>query len=231
MSKKSSLFSSLIISLVSIIISIVAIFAAYHIFFLDQPKREITVNLNPPIPLINIQESSKHEFKIFYQDKFLETINVYILNGEIINSGNQPIEKDDYVKPIKFIFNQDDKLISVSSRSEPSDIEMILTKLSDNEVSTNKVLLNPQDKVYTSFLIQSSDYALITKKLNIRTRIKGISEIKKNIESSEINWVFIILFIIIVTALISKSVEELIRDYGVAITETFRIFHELLKNN
>ena len=54
MLKKSSILSSLIISLVSIIVSIIVIFAAYHIFFLNQPKREITVNLNPPISLINI---------------------------------------------------------------------------------------------------------------------------------------------------------------------------------
>lgn len=171
MPKSHNLSSSIIISLVTIIVSLTAIFASYHIFLLSQPKREITFNLNPPISLINIKESSKHEFKIFYKDELLETTNIYILNGE-----------------------------------------MILTKLFDKEASLSEVLLNPQDKVYTRFLVQSSNYVSMNENLNVTARIRGISRIEKNVESSKNNLFLITLIIVTITSFMRNFVEKIITD-------------------
>ena len=178
-------------NLIASVLSAVAIFTAYHIFFLDQPRREISVTLEPPIPLVSIEELTKEElakqeFKIFYKDELLENTNVYTLNSKMVNSGNEPIEEEDYSESIRFIFGEDDKLISVSSTSEPDHIRISLTKISDNEAEVNKILLNQGDKIYSRFLVQSKDSMIMTKSLKIKARIKGISQIKKTIEKPEV---------------------------------------------
>ena len=178
-------------NLIASVLSAAAIFAAYHVFFLDQPRRGITVILEPPIPLISIEELTKQElvnqeFKIFYKDELLENTNIYTLNSKMVNSGNEPIEEEDYSESIKFVFDKADKLISVSSTSEPDGIKISLRKVSDNEAEANRVLLNQGDQIYSRFLVQSKNSMLITQALKVTARIKGINQIEKIIEKSAV---------------------------------------------
>ena len=220
-------------SFISSALSVITIFTTYHIFFLDQPRREITVNLEPPIPLISLKESVNQELRIFYKERPLESSNIYTLNSQIVNSGNEPIEEEDYSKPIKFIFNQNDKLISVSSKFEPDNITVRLIKISDNEAELDELLLNQGDKIYSTFLVQSKNHTLITKNLNITARIKGINQIKKIVEeprnktkSSKVTWFWFLLFCgTIIAVFIGEFIKRVILSRMV---DTFKDFVYLL---
>src|SRR5258708_4364956 len=79
------------------------------IYLRGRSKKEISYAVYDSISLVNIKEEVKENFEVSYrgipvQDATLQSVRVW-------NSGNVPIEEDDFVDPIKLDFGKDATVI------------------------------------------------------------------------------------------------------------------------
>src|SRR4051812_31834116 len=116
--------------LLTTILTLLAIFAAYNIFFLGQPRKELQVIIDPPISLVDIQPEASQDIQISYKG---ESVNkIFLLQIQIKNTGNQPIAETDYSRLLSFTLSPEYKLANVTVvSSQPANIGMSVTKISE----------------------------------------------------------------------------------------------------
>jgi hypothetical protein len=169
--------------LVTTILALLAIFAAYNIFFLGQPRKELQIIIDTPISLVDVKPEAVPDIQVSYKG---EPVNkVFLLQVHIKNSGNQPIAEADFNRPLSFIFPPEYKLADATiTSSEPANIGMTVTKTSEQVAQASRTLLNQDDLVSVRFIVIGDSSETLLNKFTIDGRILGIKEIKR-ISSSD----------------------------------------------
>lgn len=156
-----SLFSSIIILIVSIFISRKKKILSYRIIY------------------NNLLITNSENIKIFYSDK--EINNIYIVIIEIDNACNSEIKPEDYDKNISIVFDESINILSAIIKEKyPDDLDINL-KMKDNKVLLDKILLNKKEKFTIQFELTSKNNLFKEKldKIQISARIAGFEIIEK----------------------------------------------------
>lgn len=155
-----SLFSSIIILIISIFISRKKKILSYRIIY------------------NNLLITNSENIKIFYSDK--EINNIYIVIIEIDNACNSEIKPEDYDKNISIVFDESINILSAIIKEKyPDDLDINL-KMKDNKVLLDKILLNKNDRFIIQFELTSKSNLIKEKldKIQVSARIAGF-KIKK----------------------------------------------------
>lgn len=104
----------LIIAAVGILISLIVPVAIYQ---KQRSKKEISYRVITNVPLLNIKDEVKDNFKVLFHGEPVSDATFVSVN--VWNSGNAPIEEADFIDPIKLSFGDNAKIIFSSAGSEP----------------------------------------------------------------------------------------------------------------
>jgi hypothetical protein len=105
-------------------------------------KKSLYYRVISVTPLLNIEERIKKEIKITYGNEDVK--NLHLLLIEIGNNGNEPIQKNEYKKPIIFTFNPKAKILeSGVEKLDPKDLQIWFDRKADNIEGITPELLNP----------------------------------------------------------------------------------------
>lgn len=170
-----SLFSSIIILIISIFISRKKKILSYRIIY------------------NNLLITNSENIKIFYSDK--EINNIYIVIIEIDNACNSEIKPEDYDKNISIVFDESINILSAIIKEKyPDDLDINL-KMKDNKVLLDKILLNKNDRFIIQFELTSKSNFIKEKldKIQVSARIAGF-KIKKRKHISSFSYLLNIFY-------------------------------------
>jgi hypothetical protein len=170
--------------LLTTILTLLTIFAAYNIFFLGQPKKELLILIDSPVSLVDVKPEAVQDIQVLYKG---EPVNkIFLLQVQIKNSGNQPIAETDYSRPISFLFSSEYKLASATATSShPENIGMTVTKVTEQEARVSTTLLNQGDIVFIKFIVIGDNSDALLSKLSFDGRIIGIKKIDRILTSEQ----------------------------------------------
>ena len=154
------------------IIGVLAILAAIWISLTQRKKKNLSYEIISNIRLLEVENDLQKKVKVLYEGS--EVKNVHLLTLRFTNNGNQPIDENDYVYPIKISFNANaviltDEIID----EEPGNLGLKLWQ-EENVLSLSPLLLNSKDAFSVKALIGDFEGFPI-----IDGRIKGVKSISE----------------------------------------------------
>jgi hypothetical protein len=163
--------------LLSTFLSIAAIFATYNVFFLQKPEKELELILSQPISLVDIKPEAESDIQVLYKNQPVS--NLYLYQLQIVNSGNQPILKDDFITWLTFkfpdgVYVADDPI----STSEPPNVGLNVVFMTESDLVASGTLLNPGDKVTVRFVLVGDGNEMTENMIKVDGRIVGVKEFK-----------------------------------------------------
>ena len=136
--------TELIISIIAT--AIITIIVAY--IFIWRGRR-IKCFILPTLSLARVKEEVKEKTELYYENKKVENISSILL--KIKNTGLKAIKKENFVTPLKFIFDDASTVVSVN-KVKPENIEATIDW--DANTATCKFnLLNCGDEVVIKFTL------------------------------------------------------------------------------
>lgn len=165
------------------VLALVAIFATYNVFLMAKPTKALQVTVDPPVSLVDIRPEAAKDIEVIYRGRSVS--NISFLQVDIKNSGNQPITRSDYSRPLSFSFAPTSDLVDVAvTASDPPNIGLVITQTSGYQAEAAPALLNPDDVVTVRFVVIGTSTKSIVDEFEVDGRIVGVKEIEL-VSSSE----------------------------------------------
>src|SRR5690554_3299240 len=89
---------------------ILTVFLPIIILYLSRNRKELSYKIYNKIGILSNKDILSGEIKIFYDEKEVENVKVFVL--KFINNGNVAISTEDFEENIKLIFNKKSKVLS-----------------------------------------------------------------------------------------------------------------------
>lgn len=135
-------------------------------------RKKLSYDVLTKTSLLFASAEIKNELQVLYKGEPVE--HLYLLVIKIINDGYQPIKKDDFEKPLSFIFSENSEFISFEIvRTQPNNLN-VETSLKGNKLFIEPLLLNSKDSFEIKLLL-NSDIA----SFNPDARIVGVKAIER----------------------------------------------------
>jgi hypothetical protein len=155
----------------SIILGILGLVLTAFIFITQTQKKSISYELISSSPIISVLDEFKDNFEIKYKGNLVEDLSLIVI--KCFNSGNVPIEEQDYSRPLLIDFGDQAELISVNVIEEiPANLGVVL-KHDKSSVTVHPLLMNKRDTFLLQILV--SKY----KSLSVSGRISGVQRINR----------------------------------------------------
>ena len=160
------------------VIALIGIFVAYNIFFLQSPKKTLDVYITTNTSLISVNPEIADKIEINYQENIAK--NVYLLEFQVRNTGNQPITSSDFETPIIFSVSPDYIIAEGGVPStNPSGIDVKITPADSlHEAELSPTLLNPNDSITVRFVLVSRTVTNGNIDFQVKGRIVGVKQIE-----------------------------------------------------
>ncbi len=140
---------------IGVLVAVIAIIVSIYIYILQKRKKDLTYCVVAKAPLLTVDEALEKKVKIYYQDTLIRDVFLLLIN--ILNKGNEPIKRDDFVEPLTFSFGENTKILNAEiSESIPTKIKLNL-KIIENILEVHPVLLNAKDEFTIKLLIAQFD--------------------------------------------------------------------------
>lgn len=167
-------------------------------FSISQNKtKSLDIKINNITPLIENGSGDLEDIVITYGGVKID--NPYSSVIEISNSGNLPIEKQDYEKPIEITVGKNTNVIKANiSETIPKGISSNVT-FDKNKILVHSALLNPEDKVVIDVLTGTGSPAFAAS-----GRISGIKSVSVTGKSNKKTKI-IMEVLLVISALISLT--------------------------
>jgi hypothetical protein len=157
------------------LIGALAIFATYHVFFLERDVKALQVVVLADTSLVGVERSVAEEITILYGDQAITNLSLFQVKVE--NNGTQTIREEDYVRPVEFVFPPQAEIVeAVVLESVPQSIGMTVQK-EQNTAILSPVLLNEEDRVIIRMLVSNMPTNGGAQLFNIDARIAGVREV------------------------------------------------------
>ncbi len=143
---------------------------AYFVYRRQKNTKSLTYEVLSNYRLITVDSKYRSQFKILFKNDEVENVNLFVIR--IKNTGNIPIEKKDFDKPIKIEFMGDSRIIfGEILEQSPNNlgIEFIVGK---NLLEVSPCLINQDDSFSIQILVNSNKVEFL-----IDGRISGIKKI------------------------------------------------------
>jgi len=131
-------------------------------------RKRLSYQILSNVLLISAEEEIQDKVEIRYEGEPVQ--NVHLLVLKLINEGYLPIKKDDFERPVKFIFPGARILTVEKQKSHPENIG-VESDYRDDWLRVEPTLFNRKD--YVEFKVLLSDYH----KTDVDARIVGVSNI------------------------------------------------------
>ena len=156
------------------IIGLTALIVTIVIYLRGRSKKHLSYEVLASEPLLTVDETITGDLKISYKTK--EVADVHLLLIKVSNTGNEPIQKNDYDLSLAFSFGDGTNILSYEvTESPPQGLKASLRKSGGSRgIVLKPLLLNPSDTVILKFLL--SNYS---NQLKSTGRIVGVRNINK----------------------------------------------------
>lgn len=153
-------FIGVIFTVVSIVIVILQI-----------KRKELSYNIIINTPLLSIDKQIEDKITILYEDATVDNLQLIILR--VCNTGNTPIEKSDYERPISFSFGKDSFIFAESVLDKkPENLKITFQKEKD-KIIFYPILLNKKDEFSIKVFVNN-----YKGEINPDCRIVGVKDFK-----------------------------------------------------
>lgn len=183
--------------------AIVAV-ASFVFIILQLKRKELSYSIIINTPLLSIDKRIEDKITILYEDVFIANLQLIILR--ICNTGNTPIEKSDYERPISFSFGKNAFIFAeIVVDKKPENLKITFEK-EKNKLIFDPILLNKKDEFSIKVFIKNYNG-----EINPDCRIVGVKGIKFQTNKPKgfwsDNWVLIVtnIFTLITTSLLAKE--------------------------
>jgi hypothetical protein len=151
------------------VLAIVAIAVSISIYFLNRKRKALSYEVVRNDELIKVDEGLRNRVEITVDGNPTSGVTLVII--DIQNTGNEPIKKEDFDKPLSFMFEDPAKVISARVLgTKPKDLGAVMNTAQDS-VSLCPLLLNKGDAISVEILLTGR-----TKNVTHSARVVGISE-------------------------------------------------------
>ncbi|KJY78970.1 hypothetical protein [Vibrio nigripulchritudo] len=159
-----------------ITIIVIPIAISVFIHFLGQTKHELTVLLQSKESLVN-ELGDQFDLKVTFKEQDVQ--DPKYLKIIIENTGSEPIEKDDFQKPLQISFGDESEVLAAAvSSTTPADIPAEFSVL-NNKLVLTPLLLNSTDKVEVSVFVSGPSTQMLPS-----ARISNINKIRILLEET-----------------------------------------------
>ncbi len=168
---------------VSAIIASAALIITLVVLFIRQQRKQLSYELIERKPIISINEEIelRGRLDITFDGQPLLRPDLEIVTVRISNTGNVPVDDEDYSGPIKLSFGANAEVISVSVATEPRtfDAQAQVDPPQNNQVLILPVLLNKGQSIIVKALVRGAT------QLEVYAHIKGV-ELKFNEDHTKV---------------------------------------------
>jgi hypothetical protein len=159
------------------ILAMVALAVPFTIYFLNRKRKALCFDVVRNDKLFQLDEELKSRVQVTVDGRLVDNVSLVII--DIMNTGNEPIKKDDFDKPLSFFFGDNAEVISARVLgAKPDDICAQLSVMPAS-VSLDPLLLNKSDSMSIEIILTKS-----TKMISHTARIVGIPDVKNVTGSS-----------------------------------------------
>jgi hypothetical protein len=173
-------------NIINIIIGIISILIGFAnaVPLYMKPTKELKITVAPPVSLVNLGPEVTQDIQVLYQGKPVN--KVFLLKILIQNTGDQPIAKADYDRPLLFNVSSKAELVEATViSSNPPYVGMTISKISEQQALVSTTPLYPNESISARFILTGES----KEALSCEARILGIKEIKCKSPVELPNWV------------------------------------------
>ena len=157
---------------IGVIIGILALTATVVIFINQRKRKSLSYEVISSSSLLSVKEEIEGKLRILYEDSPVKKVHLIVLR--IFNSGNTPIETDDYERPISMSFGEGARIISHEVTEALPESLRIDYVVEDERIVFSPCLLNNKDSYNLKLLV--SDYQ---GHIDTDARVSGVNDMKE----------------------------------------------------
>lgn len=136
---------------VALLTTAAAIVGAYLIYEWQLDVYSLEAVILSKSSLVSVAEGYGQEIEVRYQGQPVD--NLSLVDIKLENTGNQPIERQDFDEPLRFVFPEGTQLLDASVQETlPDDLDLQVSVEGPNVASLAPVLLNSADRGVIRFI-------------------------------------------------------------------------------
>jgi hypothetical protein len=173
------------------LLAVLGIVVSVTIYRLNKKRKELSYDIVRNAKLFLLNDELKSRVQVALDGKPVNDLSLAII--DIANTGNEPIQKDDFDKPFTLKFGSEAEIISARILgAKPDDLDVHLST-NASDVILQPLLLNKGDGMTIEVLTAES-----STKISHSARIVGIPEVKSSIKQPLSTWekIFRLLLVI-----------------------------------
>jgi len=149
-------------------------------------RKQLSYEILSHVPLLNVEEAIQGRVKILFDGQPVG--NVQLVEVKIKNSGNVPVLRTDYERPISLHFGDGSTILSAEVSERDPDNLGASVRADEGRVNLNPVLLNAGDWATIKVLVSQ-----VTKHVQIDGRVIGVRRLLD--ERGHVSWLDAMVFI------------------------------------
>jgi hypothetical protein len=185
------------------LVAFAAILVSVALYFAQRSRKDLTFEIVSNSEILTIAEENVGKLQLLFDGQPVK--HARLIEVRVVSTGNQPISPDDFVDSLRFLLNEEAKVLSaVVVDRVPSNLAAQIT-FGSNVVNVAPLLLNPKDSFTVKVLV--SGYNTPPK---AEARITGVTHISQVRERLTIELLLMSMSVFfIITAFLLMSHEEL----------------------
>lgn len=158
--------------IIIVALTILAIIGPIIVYLKQRMRKSIHYRIVSRTALFSVKEEVKKELEITYKGKKIEDAQLVLI--EISNTGNVPIEAEDYKKPISFNFGEEAQVLTAEViKTDPEELQASVS-IDKGIVSLTPILTNAGDSLTLKIIV--SGLGEVTK---ASSRIIGVKQLEE----------------------------------------------------
>ncbi|NOZ83899.1 MAG: hypothetical protein GXP60_03680 [Epsilonproteobacteria bacterium] len=181
------------------ILVIIGLVIPIFLFLNSKSIKELSFKNIAITELVSEKDITDDAIKVYFDN--VRVFNLYSVSCLLVNSGNQPVTKNDFSDYFRISFPDSVQILKYSIRKTPESIILVDTALETNNFNILPDLLNPNESLEFSFYISSpnTDLLPMTKSrliggevlnLDFKEEIKSKTEFSNMTFSAFYGWIY-----------------------------------------
>jgi ABC-type amino acid transport system permease subunit len=143
---------------IAAIVGILLLIITIYFYFLQRQYKELSFEIISNTPILSKAKEIADKIQLLYDGKPVNNVNLIII--KITNSGNIPIIRTDYERPIAFYFDSKSKVLDAEViKTVPDDLKIKLNT-SNDKIILEPVLLNEADSLTLKIILSEYNGAI-----------------------------------------------------------------------
>jgi hypothetical protein len=161
------------IQIVGIAIGVVSLLLGVVYFRANRQRKALAYNVVSNTPLLTLDEELDGQVSVSFEGEPVGDLHVVVL--AVANTGNVPIEQDDYETPLSFEFSGAEACVLSAQVVKTRPPSLNVSVDSDrNAVTLQKALLNSQDLIHVKVLVTRFQGSI-----SASARIAGVRDVRE----------------------------------------------------